>query len=128
MSRQGKIFFGAIAAFLVLMAIANQTVFDGVQGGGASTENSAGSFDGERFIAEVESWDGVLDAAVSNDGRIYVAMYDNGSSRDGYAMTVCEEARAHAEGPVEDMRITILDAVASSNDDFAALGKHRCRF
>lgn len=93
---------------------------------GCSNEAETGSFDEAAFAAEVGSWDEVLDVAVDGQ-RIYVAMYDDGSSRDGYAMSVCEEVRAHSSGDLKARRVTIIDAVASVRDDeFKAIRKHRC--
>jgi len=96
---------------------------------GCSASEETGFFNKAGFIAEISTWDAVEDVAVSDDGRIYIGMLDNGTSRDGYAGAVCEEARGHANGDLNDRRITIIDVVASVRDDkFVALGKKRCSF
>lgn len=93
-----------------------------------SPPEQVSSFDSVGFIEEIEKEDKVLDAAVDDD-RIYIAVFDDGTPRDGYARYVCEVARDFAEGDIDSRMISIIDAVASARDnDFKRLGKHQCEF
>lgn len=95
-------------------------------GCGGEPSEETGLFDEAGFIAEIEKEEKVQDAAVDDD-RIYIAVFDDGTPRDGYAGYVCEVARDFAEGDLNSRMISIIDAVASVRDgEFKRLGKHRC--
>ena len=95
----------------------------------AGCGGESGTFDEDGFVREVTSWDLVQGVVVSENSRsIWVGVMDNGTSRDGYAMSICEVVREHTEGDVSNKTITILDGPKMSVlNERVELGKHRCK-
>ncbi|MCG7598896.1 hypothetical protein MHM84_03795 [Halomonas sp. McH1-25] len=88
-----------------------------------------GKFDAQGFAEEMAQEAKVKDLLLTDTGNIYVGMLDNGSNRDGYAMYVCEVARAHASGELDPKIIRIIDIVKVSNGEgFHDLGRTYCKF
>jgi len=96
---------------------------------GCGGSEPKGTFDEAGFKREVSSWDLVQGVVVSENSRsIWVGMMDDGTRRDGYAMSVCEAVREYTQGDVSNKTITILDGPKMSVlNERVELGKHRCK-
>ncbi|MFH1806826.1 MAG: hypothetical protein ABID63_18250 [Pseudomonadota bacterium] len=80
------------------------------------------------LLSDLLSEKAILDAAFSDNGKsLFVGVRDNGTSRDGFAMYVCEVLRGRVGGSGEAVYVKILDIVAAAmRDEHRELGKYRC--
>lgn len=116
----------AAAAVILFVGIATGVVDPNKRSRPARAEVNLQSADREAVKRELMTWAAVRDVHWAAAGSLWVGVLDDGTRRDGYAMSVCEVVRQkRVPGYIT---VTIIDiAKMAMKGERVELGKASCR-